>query len=320
MDHDPAAPVLLALRALGLGDLLVAVPALKGLRGAFPEHCIIVAAPQWLAPVVGLIDAVDALTPASGDIGTLDLDSAPGTVDVAVNLHGRGPESGRVLLELHPRRLLAHRPDAPDGPPWIEDLHERARWVRLVEWYGGSADPDDVRISVPDVDPIAADATVVHVGASYGSRRWPIERFAMVARTLESGGDRVVVTGGAEDRDRATAVAEAAGLPGSRVLAGELGLLDFASVVAAARVVVTVDTGAAHLASAFDTPSVVVFGPAPPERWGPPPGPHLVLTDAARRRGEVFADDPDPALLAVEPTDVLDALALLGRRGTHRRP
>ncbi len=60
-------------------------------------------------------------------------------------------------------------------------------------------------------------------------------------------------------------------------------------------------------------PSVVLFGPAPPEAWGPPStGPHIVLTDASVRRGDVFAEDPDPAILAVTADDVLAAVDRLG--------
>jgi ADP-heptose:LPS heptosyltransferase len=301
-----AAPTLLALRALKLGDLLVAVPALNGLRRSFPEHRIVLATSGWLAPVVTLIDAVDELVPAAGLSRPLDVEQ--GMVDVAVNLHGRGPESADLIAALRPRRLIAHQPDAVDGPAWIDGMLERERWARLVRWFGVPADARDVRIGVPQVRAVASDAAVVHVGAFYGSRRWPADRFTAVVRALTAQGEQVVLTGGADDRSRAVEVAQAAGLPPSRVLAGGLDLLGFAAVVASARLVVSVDTGAAHLASAYGIPSVIIFGPAPPEEWGPPPGPHLVLTDAARRRGDVFADEPDPALLAVEAADVLDGI------------
>ncbi|WP_175637416.1 hypothetical protein [Sinomonas mesophila] len=69
----------------------------------------------------------------------------------------------------------------------------------------------------------------------------------------------------------------------------------------------------AHVATAYRTPSVVLFGPAAPQQWGPPvDGPHLVLTDATQRVGELFAERPDPALLAVYPGHVLDAVGRLG--------
>lgn len=303
-------PTLLALRALKLGDLLVAVPALHALRRAFPNHRLVLATTGWLRPIVDLVDAVDELLPTPGLSQPLGVPA--GVTDVAVNLHGRGPESGGLISAVAPRRLIAHRPDDPAGPEWIDGILERIRWTRLLDAYGIPADPEEVRIRRPAREPVVGGAAVVHVGAFHGARHWPVERFAAVAARLRANGHHVVVTGGTDDRARADAVAAGARIPEADVLAGMLDLAEFAAVVASARVVVTADTGAAHLASAYGIPSAVIFGPAPPEEWGPPAsGPHIVLTDASRRRGDVFTDEPDPALLAVTVDDVLDAIAAL---------
>jgi ADP-heptose:LPS heptosyltransferase len=55
----PARPALVVLRALGLGDLLTAVPALRALAAAFPEHRRVLATPAALAPLAALTGAVD---------------------------------------------------------------------------------------------------------------------------------------------------------------------------------------------------------------------------------------------------------------------
>lgn len=293
------------LRAIKLGDILVAVPALHALRREFPGHRISLATTAWLAPVVELIPDVDVHLAQHG----LDHPIAvpAGVTDIAVNLHGAGPESGQLIDALEARRVIGH--GAPDGPEWQDGVHERERWAGLVTAHGLPADPDDVGIAVPVAAPVVADAAVVHVGAFHGARHWPVDRFAAVVRGLVERGHHVVLTGGADDVDRALAVADAAGLDDAAVLAGRLELQAFAAVVAAARLLVTVDTGAAHLASAYGIPSVVIFGPAPPEAWGPPAsGPHVVLTDASVRRGDVFAEDPDPAILAISADDVLTAV------------
>ncbi|WP_378148043.1 glycosyltransferase family 9 protein [Cnuibacter sp. UC19_7] len=306
-------PVLLALRTLKLGDLLVAVPAVKGLARAFPSHRVVLAVPGWLEPIVRLVEGVDELLPTPGLDEPLPLD--PGEIDVAVNLHGSGPESRRLVDLLQARLSIVHRvpeiddlaPGDPPMPDWQPELGERDRWVRLLAAYDIPADAADVGLlsSGDRVDVVGA--AVVHVGAFYPSRQWPVERFGVVARELEARGEHVVLTGSAGERERALAVASAAGLPTSRVLAGELGLAEFAGVVEDARLVVSADTGAAHLASAYRRPSVVLFGPASPQNWGPPPGPHVVLTDESKRRGDAFATDPDPAILAVTTDDVLAA-------------
>jgi len=312
-------PVLLALRALKLGDLLVAVPALRGLRRAFPDHRLVLATSGWLAPIVRLVGGIDELMAVHGLDDPLPV--PPGLVDVAVNLHGNGPESRGRLEALVPRRRMGHLAPGWEGPSWLDDIHERERWARLVRWHGVPADASDLQLLPPGLPSPAEGAVVVHVGAFYGARHWPEERFARVVAALRAQGRRVVLSGGAEDRARAELVAAAAGLPAEENLAGQLPLEGFAALIAAAAAVISVDTGAAHLASAYRRPSVVLFGPAAPEHWGPPQeGPHIVLTDAARRRGEVFASEPDPALLAVQPEDVLEAFATLPPPGTASVP
>jgi ADP-heptose:LPS heptosyltransferase len=103
-------------------------------------------------------------------------------------------------------------------------------------------------------------------------------------------------------------VAAAAGLDAAGVLAGQLSILGVAELVAQASLVISGDTGIAHVATACGTPSVVLFGPAPPSRWGPPPGRpcHIALWHG-REPGDIFAATPDPALLEITVEEVLDA-------------
>lgn len=306
---DPdGTPEVLALRALKLGDLLVAVPALRAIKRAHPDHRLILAVPGWLDPILDLVEGVDALLPTPGLDAPLSI--PPGRVDTVVNLHGAGPESRDLLDALDARHKVGHRAPGWEGPEWLDGIHERFRWARLVTAHGMPADPNDVAL----LDPGASSrpgAAVVHVGAFYGCRQWPVERFARVVRALEQDGLEVVLTGSEAERGRAVAVAERAGLGQDRILAGRIGLREFASVIADARIVVSADTGAAHLASAYRVPSVVIFGPAPVEEWGPPPGPHIVLTDARLRVGDTFGAEPDPALMAVQVEDVLQAASTL---------
>lgn len=305
-------PQMLVLRALKLGDLLVAVPALHALGRAFPEHRLRLAAPAWLAPIVELIGGVELLDMAGLEV---PVPLEPGIVDVAVNLHGAGPQSHERLDALAPRRRIGYLCRAAgsswDGPAWVEQMHERERWTSLLGWYGIEANPLEVDLDVP-ASPVVPGAVVVHPGAGSASRLWPVGHFGQVAGALARAGHRVVITGDAAERPRALEVARLAGLPPGEVLAGRLDLSALAGLVAGSVLVVSADTGVAHLASAYRRPSVVLFGPAPASRWGPPPGPHRVLTDESQRRGEVDSPEPDPALVAVRPSQVLAAVAELG--------
>jgi ADP-heptose:LPS heptosyltransferase len=300
-------PRILVYRALGLGDFLTAVPAYRALRAAFPAYDVLLAAPEPLRPLVQLTGGVDGQIPTEELAPPAWCGEPP---DVAVNLHGKGPQSHRLLLDLRPARLIAFANAAAgvDGPSWRADEHEVWRWCRLLEASGVAADPADLDLLPPSRAPVVAGATVVHPGAADPRRRWPADRFAEVARSLADAGHHVLVTGVHSERALAAGIAQAAGLPADRVLAGRLDLGDLAALVAAARVVICGDTGVAHLATAYRIPSVLLFGPMSPALWGPPPArdEHRVLWAGPRAGGS--PDEPDPGLMVISPPDVLAAV------------
>ncbi|MFP5319869.1 MAG: glycosyltransferase family 9 protein [Acidimicrobiia bacterium] len=300
------------LRALGLGDLLTALPALRALGDAFPGHRRLLATDPALEPLVRLAGVADEVVPARG----LHPFPAPARPDVAVNLHGRGPQSTRLLAGLAPTRLVAFRhPDVARTagcPEWWAEEHEVQRWCRLLDECGIPARPE--RLDLP-VEAGSTGITVVHPGAAASARRWPAERWAEVARAERLDGRDVVVTGGPAEVALARSVAAAAGLPGSAVRAGRTGVVDLARLVAGAGLVVCGDTGVAHLATATGTPSVVLFGPTPPSLWGPPPERPIHRALWAGRRGDPLAHTPDPGLLQITVPDVLAAVAAVRAKG-----
>jgi ADP-heptose:LPS heptosyltransferase len=295
---------LLVLRALGLGDLLTGVPALRALADAFAGHERVVAMPAALAPLLDLAGTGFRVADHHG----LDaaLTGALAGADVAVNLHGRGPESHALLRAARPRRLVAFG----GAVAWRSGEHEVDRWCRLLREHGIGADPSRLDLPPPAVaaPAPAVGATLVHPGAASPARRWPVERWAAVARAEREAGRSVVVTGGADERALAVELATRAGLPDTAVLAGRTSVLELAAAVAAAARVVCGDTGVAHLATAFGTPSVLLFGPTSPAEWGPPVAraQHRVLWTG--RRGNPHAQEPDPGLLEIEVAAVVAAL------------
>ncbi|MCZ4495977.1 MAG: glycosyl transferase, family 9 [Thermoleophilia bacterium] len=317
-------PILLAYRALGVGDLLTGVPALRALAGAFPDHRLVLAAPASLAPLVRLAGVAGTLldSRAFAPLNVPLIRHGITHVDVAVNLHGRGPQSHRVLRGTNPDRMIGFEDPirhhgAPAAPIWHEDEHEVHRWCRMLEEHGIPTDADDLEIEAPGPELAAAHgpdvvgSTVLHVGAASGARQWPAARFAEVARSELAAGRSVVFTGSGQERPLAERAAAAAGAPPTSVLAGSTDLEELAAIVAGARAVVCGDTGVAHLATALRTPSVVLFGPTPPRLWGPPPSRpwHVPLWSGSV--GDPHADVPDPGLLRITAPDVLTALEQL---------
>lgn len=301
----------LVLRALGLGDALTGVAALRGVRRAWPGHRVVLAAPQpfgqWLTDL-GVVDAVLPVRglarlpwPWAGPGGAQD---APGCL--AVNLHGRGPESHRILQATRPDALIAfdNTEAGHIGPDWDPDEHEVLRWCRLARSVGGHCEPEDLRLGPEDpparrVPEGERAIAVVHPGAAAAARRWPASRWAAVVAALVARDHDVVLTGSEAERALCHQVLlEADAGAAVRDVSGRLGLPALAELVATAELLVSADTGVAHLATAYGTPSVTLFGPTPPALWGP-------LIDRERHvvvwHGEPGEPPRDPNAAGLDP-------------------
>src|SRR5699024_4855931 len=104
---------------------------------AFTGQPLLVATGRHLAPLAARIVPSVQVLDTTGLHGRLD----PGTpVGTAIDLHGSGPESHRLLLGTRPECLVAFRHptvwDTPDAPVWNTDEHEVIRWARLLDSVG----------------------------------------------------------------------------------------------------------------------------------------------------------------------------------------
>lgn len=344
--NTAAAPVVV-LRALGLGDVLTVVPALRALRRRFPGGPLLLAGPRAPGQLLRDYGLVEGVVPTPG------LTAAPPgrglTGHIAVNLHGRGPQSHRLLLAGGPSRVLAfaNREVAVPGPVWNDREHEVHRWCRLVSWGAGEAaaarcDPLDLYLddhSHPDdhshlddhAHPVVgrpapstlpggaegaagpvrrAGPVVIHPGSASASRRWPPERFAAVGAALARGGHPVVITGGSEEATMCRGVVGRAGLGSAADLAGRLTLPNLVGLLRLSRLLVCGDTGVAHLATALRTPSVLLFGPTAPQLWGPLvdlPLHQVIWHGHQSLPGDPHGPAPDPALLQITVSEVVQA-------------
>jgi len=311
-------PFVVILRPLGLGDFLTGVPAYRAIARAFPEHRIVLAASAVFEPLIDLVGAIDAVHP------TLPLRPLPGALhgaDVAIDLHGRGPQSHRILLAARPRKLIAFWNEevaqSAGGAEWIAAEHEVSRWCRMLTHAGIRADSRDLDLRVPPGPLPARDRriTIVHPSAASEARRWPIDRWAAVARAESAVGRVVAITGSAAERNRAMQIADRAGIPHAQVLAGRTNLRELTALVASAGRVVSGDTGVAHLATALRIPSVVLFGPVAPACWGPPPQRPYHRALWSGRNGDPHGARVDRGLLEIAVVDVLEALKALDTCG-----
>ena len=151
-------------------------------------------------------------------------------------------------------RALAIEPSvtAPALTPTPQEVETArqllARWPRPVILHPGGAE---------------------NPGATMPDKRWPADRYAALARSLEADGHPVVFSGGPGDREVVGRIIAAAGLLPDRSLAGRVDLALAPAVVAQAGLFVGGDTGMSHIAAAAGAPVVTIFGPTNPRRYRP---------------------------------------------------
>lgn len=300
------ASTVLVLRALGLGDALAGVPALRGLRRAYPDSRVLLGCSEELGRWLVSLGIVDGVVPTHG------LRAVPAGLHpaVAVNLHGRGPQSHLVLQRTMPGRLIGFACAAANfttGPTWDEGAHEVDRWCTLARWAGGVCDRSDLRLPRPRRR--ETPSVIIHPGAAAAARRWPLDRWRQVILGLP--GKRVLVTGSRSEAGRCAAVC--AGTAAECRTGTSLPAL--ARLVAHSELVISGDTGIAHLATAFGTRSVTLFGPVAPDLWGPSIDLplHTCIWHDDGFPGDPHGDRIDPHLERIDAREVLAAAqALLG--------
>jgi ADP-heptose:LPS heptosyltransferase len=285
-------------RALQLGDLLCALPALRALRRAWPQARITLIGLAWAAGFASrfahLVDDFIAFPGFPGlpevepDVTALPeflLTAQSRCFDLAVQLHGRGDMTNPVVALLGARATAGFRgpatycPDPARHAPWPEAGHEIERLLTLVDYLHLARAGTQLEFPLAPGEVAQADAlrhaarlvrggyACVHPGARLHSRRWPPEYFAAVAKMLAQTGLRVVVTGTADEADLTARVARQ--VPDALDLAGCTSLGVLAALIRDARLLLCNDTGVSHVAAALRTPSVVVSCGADPARFAP---------------------------------------------------
>jgi ADP-heptose:LPS heptosyltransferase len=166
-----------------------------------------------------------------------------------------------------------------DRPRWKNRLLDEARaypsvpgcWADMAADLVDAADPPPYTPSqwaspgFRDYASPASDYAVIHLGASTTLKRWQPERWNAVAQHLESKGIEVVWSAGPGEQ---RLVAEVDPQQRRRSYAGVLDLAQMWNLIERAKVLVTPDTGLAHLARLTFTPTVALFGPGTTQTMG----------------------------------------------------
>jgi len=299
LDTEPGSVAVVRLRT-GLGDLLCGVPGLRALRARLPHAQIALVTFAEMAPVVTrqrpYVDELVAFPghpgiperpPREAEVGRFFATMRTRRFDLAIQAYGARAAANEVTERLGARRTAgfftpgAWSADLATHIPYPRHVHEVRRHLRLMEHLGAAPQGERLEFPITPGDVAAAASlrahtaldeapyALLHPGATSPSRRWPPDRFAAVGDALASAGVRVGVTGTAAERPVTAAVRAAMRAPAAD-LTGRSDLGAFAALVRDAALLVSNDTGSAHLAAAVGTPSVVVFLSGDPLRWAAP--------------------------------------------------
>jgi heptosyltransferase-2 len=270
-----------------IGDAVMSEPLLA--RLAARGEALTVGALPWVAPVYRAMPQVGEVIELPLAHGRLDwaarrqvAESLQGRFDAAYVLPNTIKSALIPFLARIPRRvgyhgegryglLNARLPNPAGRPP-------------MVAFYGALAQEGELERLRPRLSfdaatlATACDAAQVVAGAywafapgaEYGPAKcWPASHYAELARSLHaSHGQPVLLLGSAKESALCESIASMAA-HACRVLAGKTSLQEAMALIAAARGVVTNDSGLMHVAAAFGVPQVAVFGSTSPEHTPP---------------------------------------------------
>lgn len=339
--------VLVVERILRVGDTLVARPALAAIRDRYPEAELAVVCQPSLAPLCEADSLVDRVVVAEAGSSAFRRAAREAREFGAARAYVLVPDRcspymawfagareivgydyaarGTALTDRRPPPPRANVP-AFSYRAADPEIHAASIWLRLVEPEAAaprSYPPLEAGAAAREAAAAFIRRTwgersspfvIMHPGAANPSYLWRRENWLEVGRELARRGARAIgVTGGPGEGEEAAAVAEGIG-SGVAASAVGLALLETCALVAAADLVVTLDTAPVHIASTMGTPVVALYGPGDETMWAPLGVPHRAVAGDAPCRGCKSAScfqDRHYCMEAITPGAVVGAAAEL---------
>jgi heptosyltransferase-1 len=284
------------MKLSSFGDVLHTLPTLEALRAAYPGAHITWLVETAYAPLLAGHPALNEVWTAPrlrpGELFRSDNPARlmrllkqlrTQSFDLVVDVQGLLKSAVWVALAKSPRKVgydktreLSYLSLTERVPPFDPEAHAVRRYLNLAHYLGAPPALPRFRLNLDaGVDtaallpgPADRPLAVLHPGARWTSKLWPAASWSRLADRLHGRGLPVAITGSAADRELAASIIERSRAPVVN-LAGRTSLAELAAVLRQARLAVTTDTGAMHLAAALGTPVVALFGPTAPWRTGP---------------------------------------------------
>ncbi|MGJ7917377.1 glycosyltransferase family 9 protein [Massilia sp. LXY-6] len=295
---DPSSVVV--FRALHLGDMLCAVPALRALRSAVPHAHIALVGLPWAQQFADRFSGyIDEFIPFPGHpllpeqpvqhdgLARFYTSLCTRGFGLAIQLHGSGDVSNDIVSGFGARAMAGYCRGEPVMReravllPYPQTGAEPERLLPLMEELG--AEPAGLHLEFPlsqqDEEELDASGLAkplqdaayfcIHPGARQRDKCWPPRQFAEVGDRLAAEfGLKPVLTGAASEADL---TAEVAAHMHHRPVdtAAPISIGAMAALMRKAKLLLCNDTGVSHIAAGLKLKSVVVFSKADIARWAP---------------------------------------------------
>ena len=284
------------LRALQLGDLLCAIPAVRALRTAYPDAEITLLGLPWAAFFVerfnnyfdrfihfpgypGLPEQTYSAEEWRKFVKTMQDEE----FDLVLQMQGNGTIVNEILPVFEAKQLAgfyssAHPVESGIFIEYPDSISEIRRHLLLMNHLGIPSRGEELEFPITEKDeedfkklllPITDKKyVVVHPGSRGVARQWSPVYFAALADYCIEQGYTVVITGIKDEADITTELRKC--MKHAAIdLTGQTSLGAVAVLIKNAFMLISNCTGVSHIASAFATPSVVVSMDGEPERWAP---------------------------------------------------
>ena len=282
--HEPERILLLRLSAIG--DVVLTTPLIRALRQRFPNARIDFVIKQAFAELVEHnphLNTVHRVEPATGFKGLMQLGTQlrRARYDLVLDLHRNFRTSFLARLCAAPRVEHYHKhilrrwlfvkfkaATMSQIPSVAQRYMQAGAFLNLhddgagTELLWNAAHEEEARQVLCDAGwkedrPLLCLAP----GAGFFTKRWPIEYFAEVARTLAASSKNfmIAVLGGKQDQEFGKFIREKSGAEVFD-LTGTCSLLASAAIIKRSKLVLANDSGLMHIAEAVGTPVFALFG------------------------------------------------------------
>lgn len=312
----------------GLGDVLLAVPAMLRLRNRYPAHRLVLCAQDQVARLLlacGIIDEwISVQGRACSDLFA-GMDSVEGQLEAWLKacdlvlgwLEDRDGTLSKMLKRVGAREVVVGSPFSPT----IQAIHQRDRFLEAIHETPSDGEgtalltvPEPLlhlgQVCLDDAGfPVGSLLVVIHPGCGSAHKCVAPEALAAVAVAIQTVGATPVILSGPADQKPVERLLQSCAHP--PMVLKDLDLLVLAGVLAQTRLFIGQDSGVTHMAGLMGVPTVALFGPTDPARWAPRGG-HVTVVQGAhclcRSWDEVRRCEERPCLTM--PQDHLVAVCL----------